>query len=62
MARAGRAVRASEPPDLLAYSQEEDTSWLLPYVDVISLLPEYGLTRADERRHLRRSADQVPAA
>jgi chemotaxis protein MotB len=38
MARGSRAVRASEPPDLLAYSQEEDTSWLLPYVDVISLL------------------------
>jgi chemotaxis protein MotB len=27
-----------EPPDLLAYSEDEDTSWLLPYVDVISLL------------------------
>jgi chemotaxis protein MotB len=36
--RNGRPARASEPPDLLAYSQEEDTSWLLPYVDVISLL------------------------
>ena len=38
MARGGKAVRASDPPDLLLYSQEEDTSWLLPYVDVISLL------------------------
>ena len=27
-----------EPADLLAYSEEDDTSWLLPYVDVISLL------------------------
>ena len=27
-----------EAPDLLAYSEEDDTSWLLPYVDVISLL------------------------
>jgi chemotaxis protein MotB len=38
MARVSRPARASEPADLLAYSQEEDTSWLLPYVDVISLL------------------------
>ena len=27
-----------EPIDLLAYADEDDTSWLLPYVDVISLL------------------------
>ena len=27
-----------EPVDLLAYSEDDDTSWLLPYVDVISLL------------------------
>ncbi len=27
-----------EPADLLAYSDDDDTSWLLPYVDVISLL------------------------
>jgi hypothetical protein len=27
-----------EPVDLLAYADEDDTSWLLPYVDVISLL------------------------
>ena len=34
-----RSVRPGhEPVDLLAYSEEEDTSWLLPYVDVISLL------------------------
>ena len=34
-----RAVRPGhEPVDLLAYGEEEDTSWLLPYVDVISLL------------------------
>jgi chemotaxis protein MotB len=38
MARNGRPVRSVEQADLLAYSQEEDTSWLLPYVDVISLL------------------------
>ncbi len=36
--RGGKSGSASQPPDLLAYSQEEDTSWLLPYVDVISLL------------------------
>jgi chemotaxis protein MotB len=35
-ARGGRPRH--EPVDLLAYSEEEDTSWLLPYVDVISLL------------------------
>jgi chemotaxis protein MotB len=35
-ARAGRAMH--QPPDLLAYEGEDDTSWLLPYVDVISLL------------------------
>jgi chemotaxis protein MotB len=35
-ARAARVVRDS--PDLLAYSDEDDTSWLLPYVDVVSLL------------------------
>jgi chemotaxis protein MotB len=34
-----RAKRPSrEPVDLLAYTDEDDTSWLLPYVDVISLL------------------------
>ncbi|HVY41111.1 MAG TPA: OmpA family protein [Polyangia bacterium] len=38
MARNGRPVRTVEQADLLAYSQEEDTSWLIPYVDVISLL------------------------
>ncbi len=38
MARSGRPVRTVEQADLLAYSQEEDTSWLIPYVDVISLL------------------------
>jgi chemotaxis protein MotB len=27
-----------EPIDLLAYTDDDDTSWLLPYVDVISLL------------------------
>ena len=31
-----------EPTDLLAYSDEDDTSWLLPYVDVISLLLAFG--------------------
>jgi chemotaxis protein MotB len=29
---------AREPVDLLAYTDDDDTSWLLPYVDVISLL------------------------
>ena len=29
---------AREPIDLLAYTDDDDTSWLLPYVDVISLL------------------------
>jgi len=34
-----RARRPSrEPADLLAYTEDDDTSWLLPYVDVISLL------------------------
>jgi chemotaxis protein MotB len=37
-ARAARASRGHEPSDLLAYSEDDDTSWLLPYVDVISLL------------------------
>jgi chemotaxis protein MotB len=27
-----------EPADLLTYADDDDTSWLLPYVDVISLL------------------------
>jgi chemotaxis protein MotB len=36
--KAARAAAAREPADLLSYSQEDDTSWLLPYVDVISLL------------------------
>ena len=36
VARAPRAPR--EPADLLAYTDEDDTSWLLPYVDVVSLL------------------------
>jgi len=34
-----RAKRpAREQTDLLAYTDDDDTSWLLPYVDVISLL------------------------
>ena len=37
-----RPARAASPDvsrsDLLAYADEDDTSWLLPYVDVISLL------------------------
>lgn len=37
--RRGRAGRSGpEPADLLTYSEDDDTSWLLPYVDVISLL------------------------
>ena len=37
-ATGARASPAREPVDLLAYAEEDDTSWLLPYVDVISLL------------------------
>jgi chemotaxis protein MotB len=33
-----RAPRPAEPSDLLAYGEEDDTSWLIPYVDVVSLL------------------------
>jgi chemotaxis protein MotB len=34
-----RRPRAGQPPlDPLAYAEDDDTSWLLPYVDVISLL------------------------
>jgi len=36
--RPARAVRPPEPMDLLAYPEDDDTSWLIPYVDVISLL------------------------
>jgi len=33
-----RPPRGPEPADLLAYGEEDDTSWLIPYVDVVSLL------------------------
>ena len=33
-----RPSRGPEPADLLAYGEEDDTSWLIPYVDVVSLL------------------------
>jgi chemotaxis protein MotB len=33
-----KAPRGPEPIDLLVYGEEDDTSWLLPYVDVVSLL------------------------
>ena len=33
-----RASRGPEASDLLAYGEEDDTSWLIPYVDVVSLL------------------------
>ena len=36
--KAARASRGHDHADLLAYSEDDDTSWLLPYVDVISLL------------------------
>jgi chemotaxis protein MotB len=36
--KAARASRGHDHSDLLAYSEDDDTSWLLPYVDVISLL------------------------
>ena len=32
------ASRSPDANDLLAYSEEDDTSWLIPYVDVVSLL------------------------
>ena len=36
----GKASRSRSPDsnDLLAYGEEDDTSWLIPYVDVVSLL------------------------
>ena len=35
----GRRARSGpQPADPLAYTEEDDTSWLLPYVDVVSLL------------------------
>ena len=38
-AKVSRPARAPrEPADLLAYTDEDDSSWLLPYVDVVSLL------------------------
>jgi chemotaxis protein MotB len=37
-AKPARTRTAMQPPDLLAYEEDDDTSWLLPYVDVISLL------------------------
>jgi chemotaxis protein MotB len=33
-----KASRSPDPNDLLAYGEEDDTSWLIPYVDVVSLL------------------------
>ena len=30
--------RSPDANDLLAYGEEDDTSWLIPYVDVVSLL------------------------
>ena len=36
-ARSARSPRPSES-DLLSYGEEDDTSWLIPYVDVVSLL------------------------
>ena len=35
---ATRRGRIAEPDDPLAYKDDDDTSWLIPYVDVISLL------------------------
>ena len=35
---AARRGRIAEPDDPLAYKDDDDTSWLIPYVDVISLL------------------------
>jgi chemotaxis protein MotB len=36
--RSAKPARGTEPADLLAYGEEDDTSWLIPYVDVVSLL------------------------
>jgi chemotaxis protein MotB len=33
-----KSTRSPEASDLLAYGEEDDTSWLIPYVDVVSLL------------------------
>jgi chemotaxis protein MotB len=37
-AAAARRGRVLDPDDPLAYKDDDDTSWLIPYVDVISLL------------------------
>jgi chemotaxis protein MotB len=34
----GSPSRSPDANDLLAYGEEDDTSWLIPYVDVVSLL------------------------
>ena len=34
----GSPSRSPDASDLLAYGEEDDTSWLIPYVDVVSLL------------------------
>ena len=54
-AAAARAPRPPAPVDLLAYSEEDDTSWLLPYVDVVSLLLAFlilalAMSKVDLRR------------
>jgi chemotaxis protein MotB len=50
-----RPPRGLEPVDLLAYGEEDDTSWLLPYVDVVSLLVAFLiLTLAMSKVNLRR--------
>lgn len=47
--------RGLEPADLLAYGEVDDTSWLLPYVDVVSLLVAFLiLTLAMSKVNLRR--------
>ena len=61
MARNGRPFRGVDQADLLAYSQEDDTSWLIPYVDVISLLLSFlilalAMSKVDQHRFEKVSA------
>ena len=49
------AVARPEPADLLAYGEEDDTSWLIPYVDVVSLLLAFlilalAMSKVNERK------------
>ena len=57
---AGRGAPAARDADLLAYAEEDET-WLLPYVDVISLLLAFlilalAMSKVDLHRFQRMSA------